>query len=94
MNTSETTMNRFDFKPTQVTSDNLEKFFRGSGGHLFTPRDQEVLDMDYPRRATDRGLALEQAIQQRGSIRFILGYFRTEDEQAQFLQECLDVEIP
>jgi len=62
--------------------------------HLLTTADQTILDQDYPRGKIDKKIAIRFANQQRGSMRYALGLFRTEDEQDEFIQKGLRVELP
>ena len=59
-----------------------------------TQEDQQILDQDYPQRKTDRAAAMIFAGLHRGSIRYVMGLFRTEDEQEQFIREGLKAKLP
>ena len=59
-----------------------------------SPADQAVLDREYAHVRTDRTIALQFARMQRGSVRFVEGLFRTEDEQDKFIEDGLKLRLP
>jgi hypothetical protein len=86
---ADSTMGRLQ-KPDQGIEESGDKI----GDRLLTRNDQLILDKDYPRVKTDREAAIGFANQQRGSMRYVLGLFRTEDEQEQFLNDGLKLKLP
>lgn len=54
----------------------------------------DVLDQDYPRKPVNRVDAERFVSRQRGSVRLIMGRYRTEDEQEEFVTSWLKKPLP
>lgn len=59
-----------------------------------TTEMQSVLDQDYPRKPVDRIDAERFASRQRGSVRLVMGRYRTEVEQEDFVSSRLNKPLP
>lgn len=61
---------------------------------MITAQERAILNRDYPRDKTDRAAAIKFTKHLRGSMRLVRGLFRTEDEEAAFIQHGLNLKLP
>jgi hypothetical protein len=61
---------------------------------MITAEERKILEQDYPRSKTDRATALKFVKPLRGSMRLVRGLFRTEDEEAAFIEKGLKIKLP